>query len=382
MSDTSNPIRFYGLSDELPDLDSDQSRLLKRYVGDFMKRGIVESIYNADTRLGFASLGPYLIPYTVGRARRGLSYVCSPQSHYIDYATEELSHLSSRLDRWAGRALLPLLGLLCRWGELDRVVMVNNWLLSTNLYPELSVHELLRLRDALRERYPDHAIVFRSLDEYFHQAKLEVFKAQGLLMVMSRRVHIIFRGDESAWRHNSLKNDQRLQRKTTYERVRHDDLKPEDFERIETLYRLLYIDKYSSYNPEFSADFLQHLWRTNSWQFSAWRKEGQLDAVCATISVNGIRSAPLIGYDTSKPKSEGLYRLAYLDMLEAGRSRGEHIHCSAGVAVYKQHRGAQSFLEYNAVSVDHLNWRRAFPWRLLRWIVDRHIAPQMIAQNL
>ena len=376
-------IYLYRSDEPIPFPDSDHGRLLQGYTQLFRQAGVDAAIDNADTELGFIQINDVMLPYTVGCARRGLSYVCSPQSHYIDYAMEELDHVSSRLSRWAGKLLLPLVGSICRFGELDRVVMVNNWLLSTNLYPELTLDHLLSIRDELRLRYPDHAILFRSLDSCFHSQKLDQLAQQGAMLVMSRRVHILNRDHQSVWRKNNIKNDQRLQRKTSLKRVGHDDLNADDFHRILELYRLLYLDKYSTFNPQFSIQLLTQLWQERTWIFEGWRnRHGELDAICATFSVEGIRCAPLIGYDTRKPQREGLYRLAYLDMLEAGRQRDEHIHCSAGVAVYKQNRGAHSFFEYNAVFADHLPRRRRFPWRLLRWILDQHIAPLMLQQNL
>ena len=375
-------VTLYGAQDTIPFPDTNHGRLLQKYFDPIRKYGSTFAVENAQTTLGFIQVEQIILPYTIAALGKSNSYVCAPQSHYIDYAYEELTHVSSVFSRIAGRILIPTLGLLCKLGSLNKTIMVNNWLLSTNLYPQLPASYLPAINAALCKNYPEHSIIFRSLDLGFRAPLKKHLADSNFSMVMSRRVHIVFKKDRDIWRKNNIKNDQRLQRKTKYQPVKHKDFKPADFPRIQKLYNDLYVDKYSHFNPKFSVEFLLYLWENNIWDFQGWKFNGQLDAVTATFAINGVRTAPLIGYDTKVPQKEGLYRLAYLDMLEAGRKRNEHIHCSAGVAAYKQGRGAQSFFEYNALYDAHLPFHRRLPWNTIRWLMDNNIAPMMLKQNL
>jgi len=51
-------------------------------------------------------------------------------------------------------------------------VMVNNWLLSTNLYPPSSNETLEAISRFLIERFPKHAIVYRSVNPILNESML------------------------------------------------------------------------------------------------------------------------------------------------------------------------------------------------------------------
>jgi hypothetical protein len=325
--------------------------------------------------------GELALPYTVSSRGADNSYVCSPESHYIDCAVDELAHIDIPLLAPIAKIIAWPLRRVMQWGKLDKVVMVNNWLLSTNLYVGLNSSQMSEIVSTLQQRYPDHCVLFRSIDLGLRKEMFEAFKGVGGQMVASRRIHIVL--DRAApQRRNSFKNDKRLQRKTPYVAVEHDDLCEGDMPRIRDLYEQLYIGKYSHYNPKFTTAMLTHLWKERLWQFQVHKNEGVIDAVSATFNFHGVRTAPLIGYEMAANKKLGLYRLAFLDLLERGRDHNEAVHCSAGVAAYKQSRGAQSFMEYNAVFHSHLSWRQRLPWNLLKLMTEWVITPMMLRNNL
>ena len=369
--------------DEIPWPETEEADLLRRYMAPMVENGTLHFIENADSEVGFVKVGEVVLPFTVA-SKGGLnSYVVAPKTHYVDYSRDELRHMSSRAMRWLAQVAITPIDLLCRWGRMNRVVMINNWLLSTNLFPPgFDGAKAEAVLAALKERFPDHTLVIRSVDLGLRRALFESLQRIGAKMVMSRRVHLNMRDDRSIWKRNNVKNDGRLQRKTPYEQLQHDEITEAEMPRIKELYDLLYLDKYSRLNPKFTEAMLLHLWRQRLWEFKAWRLNGRIDAVSATIRVGEVRTAPLVGYDTALDRELGLYRLAYLDIIEYGRSGNETIHGSAGVAAYKQGRGAQSFFEYNAVVNDHLSLRRRLPWMLLGWITYRVVGPMMERENL
>jgi len=358
------------------------AQFLRRYITPFMVNGSSHFIENTDTDVCVLVVDGLALPYTVASRGEDESYVTAPQSHYIDCAKDEIAHLDSASLRLLSSVLVWPLRRLAKWGKLNKVVMVNNWLLSTNLYASLTRPHIKAITETLQERYPDHSVLFRSIDLGLRRDLFTHLKDLGAKMVMSRRVHILFDDDPTVWNKNNIKNDQRLQRRTTYSPLEHDELCEDDMGRIHDLYEKLYIDKYSHYNPKFTTEMITHLWRERLWCFRVHRRDGVIDAVAATFGFNGVRTAPLLGYDTEVSQKEGLYRLAYLDMIESGRDNEEIVHCSAGVAAYKQARGARSFMEYNAVFNRHLPMRQRLPWLVLRIITKSIISPMMLRNNL
>jgi hypothetical protein len=114
---------------------TDDGDYARRYLGPFLTRGPEAYIANAHTALYALRAGPVLLPVTAAEFHLDNSYVCSPYAHYVSYALEEFRALKNPPAEAALRLLFRGLGVYLRRSALDRVVYVNNWLLSTNLYP-------------------------------------------------------------------------------------------------------------------------------------------------------------------------------------------------------------------------------------------------------
>jgi hypothetical protein len=139
------------------------------------------------------------------------------------------------------------------------------------------------------------------------------------------------------------------------------------------LYKFLYLDKYSPYNPQFSEAFLRLCRDESLLQMKALRLDGQINAVMGIFIRNGALTPPLFGYDTRRPQTESLYRLLSLLTLQEGQRRGLIVHASAGVGKFKKMRGGQGVIEYNAVFDRHLPAARRLPWALVKRIADAAI---------
>ena len=48
--------------------------------------------------------------------------------------------------------------------KLYENIYINNFLLSTNLYPDFSQKHIDEIKNFLIEKYPDHALIFRSIN--------------------------------------------------------------------------------------------------------------------------------------------------------------------------------------------------------------------------
>ena len=142
---------------------SDDGDYARRYLEPIMQRGPEAFIRNAHTAVYALRAGPLLLPVTAAEFHPDNSYVCSPYAHYVSYAVQEFANLKNPPVETGLRVLFRPLGWYLQRGGLDRVVYVNNWLLSTNLYPAGAAVQAAAIVDYLAAEFPDQAIVFRSL---------------------------------------------------------------------------------------------------------------------------------------------------------------------------------------------------------------------------
>ncbi|MCL4835909.1 MAG: GNAT family N-acetyltransferase [Caldilineaceae bacterium] len=340
----------------------------RRYLLPFLSDGPQAYIRNVhNTELMVAQVGETILPLTVTHFHPDNSYTCSPYSHYISYGGyEEVKRLGNPPVEALIRAALHPVAWYFRRAGLDRVVYVNNWLLSTNLYPGLDEATIRALAQALPERFPDRTVIFRSVDKRANPLLLESLRGEGYRMVLSRQVW--YMQPAEALRTRQVKEDARVLRGYRYEVVDGKDLTDDELERCLELYNLLYLEKYSYYNPQFTEAFLRLARDADILHLRALRRDGLINGVMGFFVRNGLMTQPLFGYDTGLPVDEGLYRLLTLITLQEGLERGLLVHASGGVGKFKKIRGGKSVIEYNAVYDQHLPIHRRLPWRILQGI--------------
>jgi len=348
--------------------ETEDGAYARRYLLPFLRDGpqaYIRNVYN--TELLVAQVGEAVIPLTLTDFHPDNSYVCSPYSHYISYGGyEEVHRLGNPLaERLIRAALHPVAGYFRRAG-LDRVVYVNNWLLSTNLYPALDEATIRGLAQPLPERFPDRTIIFRSVDERRNPLLLQTLRGQGYRMILSRQVW--YMQPEEAQRTRQFKEDRRVLRHHAYEVVDGSVLSDDELSRCLTLYNQLYLEKYSYYNPQFTDAFLRLARDAGILHLRALRRDGQINGVMGFFVRNGLMTQPLFGYDTGLPVDEGIYRLLTLITLQEGLARNLTVHASGGVGKFKKIRGGKPMIEYNAVYDQHLPAARRIPWRILQKI--------------
>jgi hypothetical protein len=349
--------------------------MLRDWVEPLWVEGTAASMSNVHTQVWVAIWGDVALPLSVG-SQPGDAYVVSPTSHYIRYAVDECRPFGAIATGAAWLASLPLIALFtaCR---MDRVVLVNNWLLSTNLYPPLTEEAVMAFQAAIRERWPDHAVVWRSVDDALRSDLRAWLEALGGTPVFARRIHVVEDGEKAAKRSNN-KKDRTLANQSPYRPS--GSVEPE---RAARLYAQLYIDKYSSYNPRFTPAMIQRAERDGLLEITSWAKSGEpASAVIGTWTLSGVLTTPLLGYDTDRPAEDGLYRLACRGILDRALQRGVIANRSAGAARFKQLLGARSVLEHNLVFVGHLGAFRRLPWALVRLLLERWVVPMILKNNL
>ena len=91
-----------------------------------------------------------------------------------------------------------------------RAVAVNNWLISTNLYPPAGAYNVASLISESLDRWPRHAIWFRSLNARYTADWLGALVELGCVLIPSRQVYLFDRIDPKARHPPDLRRDFRL----------------------------------------------------------------------------------------------------------------------------------------------------------------------------
>lgn len=357
--------------------DGDYAR---RYLLPLLQNGPQTYVTNVHTELAVLQVDDVLLPLTLTRHHPANSYVCSPYNHYFAYGAQEFDKLNNRPLELLLRALLGPVFRAYRRTRFDEVVLVNNWLLSTNLYPQLAAGQVEQALRFLAARFADQPIIFRSVDGLGNPALLKTLASLGCELVFSRQVYYQDARTPALLRKKQVKIDLRRYRQTDCQLVT--ELTPADAPRMAHLYRLLYLDKYSHFNPHFTEEFFRLALENRLLTFKAFRaepyqKSGDIDAVLGYFNRNGIMTQPVFGYDTQLPQELGLYRLLSTQVLLDGIEHQRLINCSAGVGEFKRLRGGQPALEYNAVYLRHLPARQQWPWRLLKALLNGVAVPMI-----
>lgn len=368
-----------------PAVNTDRGRAAAWLRACASRPGMPPCIRNVHTTLLGLDTGAHLLPVSIndGDEPADNSYVVSPLTAYTGYAAFEIDQLDR--PRWQTWPLQRLVTLIGRWlaaARINRLVQVNNWLLSTNVYPPgWQGEDLAAITGLLQARWPDHAIGWRSLNHVSNAGLIDRLLALGYLAVPSRQVYL-FDGRAGAaapfLRRHNTRLDAGRWRQSGYRAVPAEALAERDFERLEQLYNQLYLDKYSPLNPQYTADWLRAGHRDGWLRLRALvSREGRIDGVAGWFGTTGLMTAPVIGYDTALPQRTGLYRLLTRLCLQEAADRREWLNFSAGAAGFKRLRGGQPVIEYSLVAVHHLPRPRQRAWRLLAAVLQRVGVPVM-----
>ena len=346
--------------------DEQDAQRLKRYLVPMMREGPAHFIDNADVRMLALKLDDGVLPVVVAGERRESACVCSPYSHYIAYASEELGKLPNATTGRALRTALSILGRIASVALVDRVVYVNNWLWITNPVIRLSAEDVAAITTFLKTSFPDRAIVFRNVESVTRASLLRALRVNGYRTLAARKIYILDGADRDVRRKRDVRRDFALLRSTPYDLVGNDELTDHDVARITELYRMLYLEKYCTLNPHFNENFFRLVVKEKIFEVKAFRRNGRVDAFVANFLANGVFTPSAIGHDLKLPRELGLYRLAFAALIRDALERGLPLNLSAGSGDFKRHRGGVPAVEFDAVYDAHLDPHRRLPWTLLR----------------
>lgn len=351
---------------------------IRDYLTPILKNEAKYFIQNVQTKTYMLEVDHLVLPLTVNDEEYDNSYVCSPYTHYISYAKEELWELKSPL---LEKLLLPpihILGHWLKWSQINKVVVVNNWFLSTNLYHRMTDKQLEQITLFLKERFPVHAIMFRSLNRRLYPELFSHLSELGFCPLFSRSVYLCYPEKLQQMNRKSrkdLNNDKRLLRNSGYEILDQDALTEDEIKMVRRLYNRLYIEKYSEHNPLFTEAYYLNAFKNHLLQCRVLKKDGKIEGAIGFFTRDGVLTTPILGYDTSLDKREGLYRMLSYLIVEEVVQNNYIGHFSAGAGGFKRSRGAEQENEYSFVYAQHLPKHRQYIWKILHFILQTIVEP-------
>lgn len=312
-------------------------------------------IRNITTKIDSVGVGSTRVPVTVNYSEPQNSWICSPYTTYVSYAVEEIQRFGHPLLSRPLAALCRSVGGILHKARIDDAVTINNWLVSTNCYPDISTDTVSHWIEEATTRWPMHAIWFRSLNYRYTHEWLDALQSAGCILIPSRQVYLYDTICRHARNSRDLRRDFALLDQWRRGLSESSEWDSKDFRRAEDLYGMLYLKKYSQLNPQYTGALLAAWSKAGLLSLAGYRSErGDLIAVVGVLEINGTLTAPIVGYDTSLPQRSGLYRLLMATIFERAAETHQRVNLSAGAAKFKRLRGGIPEIEFSAVFVRHL----------------------------
>ena len=339
----------------------------------FLMQNSKAIIRNVNTEMKLMKIGEkYVFPVSINHKQENNSFVCSPHTAYALYSKDELKQkVKNRFLQFPVLGITNFIDIILRLGKIDKNIHVNNFLLSTNPYPEWDGNEIDEITAELLKEYPKHAIIFRSLNEYQHQHIINKFEDRAYIKLGSRQVYIYDTDYESWIKHNNNRNDIRLIKKQKLRYLSHEEMAPYLEEALE-LYNKLYLVKYSVFNPQFTIDYFRICYEQKLIHFQGYVDENnKLKSFAGLFIIENTITSPLVGYDTEAPQKDGLYIHAiHLIFLYKFKS-GLLLNLSSGASQFKRMRGGQASIEYSLIYTQHLSFGRKLIWKTLQFVSNK-----------
>ena len=368
--------------DQLNWADFEHGKELESYWKKAVVNGIEYLIKGASQAAGVLAIGNQLLPLVIndGNQTKNQSYVVSNLSQYFDYSREEIlkGEKYGKSEKAAAKWLFPIARSAAKFMGFEKVVYVNNWLFSGNLYPEIDTSLLAKAIEKIKLHYPDYAIVFRSIDESGTPNLFEGLKHNGCQSLSARLLYYLDFEETNIKKKRPLQQDiKRWQKQVDFTEKSIEKLDSQTLERVKELYTKLYLDKHSAYNPNYTNEMVDGLFKSGLLNFSGIYLEEELSAIQLIWKRNEVVTTPFIGYDQDLPREQSPYRHMNVVLTQFAQENDCLLNMSSGADAFKKQRGGEPVFEYNMVYYAHLSGFRKLIWKFMIWLGENFIQKQM-----
>lgn len=345
--------------------ETEEARQIKAFWLPMMQEGVTAYIDNVETALYLLSVDQLLLPVTVNSREYHNSYLISNYFplQYLNERFSKKGHAPWLRKLYA--AAIHMGGAFLKGMKINKVVMVNNWLLTTNLYPQDVEKYIPALTHFLHTRFPDHLLIFRSLNAQRCGGLLSALRAQRYRMVGSRYVYMYDPAQKATFSGKISYNhrkDRSLIAEEGYEVVRGEQITAEELTRALALYRYVYVDRHTKYSPQYTEKFVQEAVRHRVLDLIGVRKEGKLQGIFGCHERYGTLVIPFLGYAVEEGIPNHLYRILVILGIDEAERRGVILDNGSGADAPKKYRGMRPTAEYVAFYDNHLPLLRRLFW--------------------
>jgi hypothetical protein len=287
-------------------------------------------------------------------------------AHHVHYSRDEVLLRTPRELRWLVRLAYAPYQAFLHWGKVNRVIYLNNWLFSTNPCPELSSDELAAVTAFIQREYPEHALVFRSIQPKLFPEQEKAFIDGGYKLLKSRDVFAWAVDDHSCLERKNFRRDSRLLETSSCEIREVSRLDFKQAARLRHLYSGLYLVKHNELNANLTEAFFEQTCNTGALTYRLLINDGVIAGFYCYTVVRDVLIAIVLGYDLAAPRKAGLYRQIVISIIREARQQGLSLSLSAGAGEFKFSRGGKKVVEYEAARFRHLPLRQRLAWRVLQ----------------
>lgn len=338
----------------------------RAFLEPLVLEGVPAHIENIHTELMVLTVNKLLLPLTVNDGEYENAYVCSPYTHYIKASLEQIEGVQNYALKSSIKGLFSLLSGIFKWGKINKVIGINNWLLPTLLHPNVSEEELDQITQFLIKKFPQHALFLRSLNEKTHPELLHNSEKKGYAKILSRPIYVLDTSSSHIFKSNMLKKDLKLLENSPYTIEDTTELSEQDIAKVKNLYKSIYIEKYTKLSSAYTERFIKQALEHKILSFKVLKKEGNIEGAFGYLVNNGVMTMPFFGYDRHVPADQGLYRLISISLILEAKRLNHILHLSSGAASFKKLRRAEQHMEYSAIYYQHLPIRKKIPWVILK----------------
>ena len=201
----------------------------------------------------------------------------------------------------------------------------------------------------LKETYPQHTLVIRSVNLDFDKTLLQLAEQNGFRRLLSRPIYLIDTSTNKLDLFKDHRRDQKLLSNTKLSFGKQESISSDEAKRCIDLYNSLYLVKYTKLNPQLTQDWLIAAVETGFLSLHTLQDQEVIVGTVGYYLLEGAMTAPLLGYDTAVRTKPSIYRLLTALISREGLSKGMKMNRSAGADQFKLNRGAKPVLEYSLV---------------------------------
>lgn len=353
---------------------NEYSKFVKNYFLGMEKYGTQFFIKNINVDIRFIEIDNYLIPLSFWNNNENC-YTTSFLSAFI-YWKYELKNISNLFTRKLFWIVLDLLLYFWKKLNIDNIVYVNNFFLSTNLYPEWDNGIVNKINIFIKMNYNNKIIFYRSLNYVKNKDIINTLEDNNFRKICSRQIFIFKKNKIEEYKKLKIvKNDFRIIRKywLTFERVELND----DSHVLE-LYNMLYLKKYTNLNPQFTLDFIKTTIKFKLFNLFKLTENNKIIWVIWYFIINNQATTPIFWYDILKDKKYNLYSQISNLLTFKSLNDVDILNSSSWAWKFKFSRGWEIKLEYNLIFVPKHIWllKRKY-FKILFYLSDKIIEKQL-----